>query len=640
MCKHECTKLLFVIFLTGIKSPLPPPLPRNFVNRQKLLEEIVTKLHTSTIYDDSYGSTVRITGAGGFGKTSVAKALCHYPLVKETFTDGFLFIELGPQSVDPYSKLKGLYDSLTGKQCDINLVEQQIISLTYLYCRKLLVIIDDVWHFEDALPLVRAFRHCKIVLTTRMNDLNIPTRQVVVVGSMVQDEAKSLLIHGIVINHSLSPDSEESLNDLAKVVDYWPLLLSLVRGQLFHNHKRNKLSLYQSIQQVKVNLSKYGQTAFDKETDSKQRMHNYAVAACVKATLEILDPEISNHLKTLILWNGIGTSLQLDVLHYLWATTESEAKETANILWTYGLLQFTDIILPPINQRQRCVEVHAVISQHIIETIQSFEVALLSPIVQFGTADAVEKEVGNILYKSYNQQNNLQDDFLPYARYFTENCTLQYLIKKINLHTVTDPHLAILTLHELEAGLLSSKEINVFLPSISDQINSLVIKCNTILKQAHEMSWKLNQKVQQCITEKKFSFLVEIIKRHSIEYPVGSVAKEGVSLIQGCIPYCEGELLDYIEHELELLQRLTTEYQWLTLIAVPCIRIVVKELKDLDDVLGEGLGTSRAELLHLYYTSGKHHEQMELIIANQNIKLLEVSPKSVIRHYPGHGYRK
>ena len=127
---------------------------------------------------------------------------------------------------------------------------------------------------------------------------------------------------------------------------------------------------------------------------------------------------------------------------------------------------------------------------------------------------------------------------------------------------------------------------------------------------------------------------------NSIEYPVGSVAKEGVALIQGCIPYCEGELLDYIEHELELLQRLTTEYQWLTQIAVPCIRIVVKELKDLDEVLGEGLGTSQAELLRFYYTSGKHHEEMELIIANQDIKLQEVAPRSVIRHYPGHGYRK
>ena len=624
--------------ITGIKSPVPPPLPRIFVNRQQLLEEIVTKLCQSAIYDGSYGTAVRITGAGGFGKTSVVTALCHHQVVKDTFKDGIVFIELGPQPVNPCTKLKGLYNLLTDRKCDVNAVEQQIISLTRQYCHNLLVIIDDVWQYEDALPIVRAFRHCKIVLTTRMNDLNehIPTREVVAVSSMKQNEAISLLTCGVTGATNPSVQELSLLSELAQVVDHWPILLSLIRGQISHNHKRNNLSLYESIQHVKVKLQEEGQTAFDKNSNDLRRNRNYAVSFCINATLKLLDPEVADKLKTLILWNGIGTSLQVAVLHYLWATTEYEARDAADVLWSYGLIQFTDIILPPINHKQRCVEVHAVISQQIIETMHSNEVATLSPIIQFGTGEAVEKEIGNLLFKSYKADTNdsPQKEFLKYTWYYTENCTLQCLIKQINLHTVTDPHLAILTLHELGGGLLSSQAVSVFFPSINDQIYLLACKCHTILKGAHEMSWKLNQRIQQCIIHKNFSSLVDIVESHSIEYPVGSVAKEGVVLIQSCVPYCEGELLDYIEHELELLQRLTTEYQWLTLIALPHIKLIVKQLEDLDNAMR--VGSPKTELLYNYYRSGKHHEQVELMITNHCIKLQEVAPKSVNRHFPHH----
>lgn len=608
------------------------------MNRQHLLEEIVSKLCDSPIFNESYGTTVRVTGAGGFGKTSTVIALCHHQLVKDTFKDGILFTELGPQPVNSFAKLKGLYNSLSDKKCDINTVEQQIISLTRQYCRNLLVIIDDVWHFEDALPIVRAFRYCKIVLTTRLNDLkdHIPTRQEVTVSSMNQTEAISLLTFGLM--GATNPSSQEMslLSELAQIIEHWPLLLSLLRGQIFHNHKRNNLPLHESIKNVKVKLQQDGQRAFDKSSNDMQKARNHAVSLCVNNTLKLLDQEISDKLKTLILWNGIGTSLQTAVLQYLWATTEHEARDTANLLWSYGLIKFSDIILPPINQKQRCVEVHAVISQQIIETIHSSEVAMLSPIIQFGTGEVVDKEIGNLLFKSYKEDSNdsPQKNFIKYTRCYTENCTLQSLIKQINLHTVTDPHLAILTFDELAAGLLQSQAISVFFPTINEQICLLVCKCHTILKSAHEMSWKLNHRIQQCIVEENFSALIDIIESHSIEYPVGILSTEGVTLVKSCISYCEEELIDYIEHELELLQRLTTEYQWLSLIALPHIKVIVKELKDLDSALK--VGSPKIEYIQSYYNSGNHHEQVQTIISNYRIKLQEVAPKTVKRHFTNH----
>jgi len=103
-------------------------------------------------------------------------------VIKEQFKDGVVFIELGPQATDPSMKLSQLYHLLAGeylKQGDINQAEHEIKQLSNL-CHNLLVIIDDVWHVEDAEPIVKAFSHCKIVLTTRMNDIEqyIPTKQV------------------------------------------------------------------------------------------------------------------------------------------------------------------------------------------------------------------------------------------------------------------------------------------------------------------------------------------------------------------------------------------------------------------------------------------------------------------------------
>ena len=59
----------------------------------------------------------------------------------------------------------------------------------------IVVIIDDVWHVEDAEPLVKAFSNCKTILTTRMNDIEqyIPSKQSVIIGAMMEDEAISLL---------------------------------------------------------------------------------------------------------------------------------------------------------------------------------------------------------------------------------------------------------------------------------------------------------------------------------------------------------------------------------------------------------------------------------------------------------------
>ena len=72
-------------------------------------------------------------------------------------------------------------------------------------------------------------------------------------------------------------------------------------------------------------LYQKGLTAFDKNNIEKSR--RYAVKICIEVTLELLTQSLSNNLKTLILWTGIGTSLQTDVLDKLWNVSEYDARD-------------------------------------------------------------------------------------------------------------------------------------------------------------------------------------------------------------------------------------------------------------------------------------------------------------------------
>ena len=172
------------------------------------MDEIVIKLLQATNDPNKYETTLTITGAGGFGKTTTVISLCYHDVIKKQFTDGFVFIELGPQAIDPSIKLRAIYNLLTDEQCDINVVEKKIYQLTSDYYRNLLVIIDDVWHVEDAEPLVKAFSNCKTILTTRMNDIEqyIPSKQSIIIGPMMEDEAISLLTSGVIDSSQLSQE--------------------------------------------------------------------------------------------------------------------------------------------------------------------------------------------------------------------------------------------------------------------------------------------------------------------------------------------------------------------------------------------------------------------------------------------------
>ena len=70
------------------------------------------------------------------------------------------------------------------------------------------------------------------------------------------------------------------------------------------------------------------------------------------------------------------------MLNRLWNIPEQEAEEIVDALWAYGLIQFANITISPNHITQHCVEVHTVISQYIIDYMDSNEVSKLSPFLE------------------------------------------------------------------------------------------------------------------------------------------------------------------------------------------------------------------------------------------------------------------
>ena len=630
---------LIIIRYIGFKYLQPPPLPSSLVHRHMLLDEIATKLLQATIDSNKYETTLTITGAGGFGKTTTVISLCHCPVVNKHFTDGFVFIELGPQATDPSIKLRDIYNLLTGEQCGINVVEQKINQLTSDYYHNLLVIIDDVWHVEDAEPLVKAFSNCKTILTTRMNDIEqyIPSKQSVIIGPMTQLEAITLLTNGVIDSSQLLQEDVSLLDELAQDVHLWPLLLSLVRGQLSHSLKQYHLSYHKAIQKVQAKLHHRGLTAFDKNNiEAINKSRKLAVKACIEMTLELLTKSFSDKLKILILFTGIGNSLQIAVLSNLWNISEQKAEETFDVLWAYGLVQFTDKIFPN-NITQHCVEVHAVISQYIIECMDSNEVFTISPCFgKLTTTQSVLKKTINIfdqLYGFYDDSSGDDHlsltvvDYLKYKLNACETVLLPNYLNMLNVHIVSDPHYVILHLQHIKDFLMKSPYTINLLSLLDEEINLLIGQCKQIVKYTHQQSRKLNQRVQKYLFEQKYDELIQTVEEFIKNYAMFSIGQKAVIMVKKIIPHCDGEVLHYMMLRCDALQMMTCDYNMISEFILPHIKLYNKLHKKITSSLLKG--SPDIELTYHYYMSGKCKEETTLVNTNWINKLQQIAPSCV-----------
>src|SRR5215469_14829597 len=119
-------------------------------------------------------AALTLHGLPGVGKTSLAIALAHDPEIRNTFSDGILWVGVGPNPNLPsllsrWASLVGI--SATQMATLGGIAEWAFAIRNAIGTRRMLLIIDDVWHFEEVQTLRVGAHNCAYLITTRSRDI-------------------------------------------------------------------------------------------------------------------------------------------------------------------------------------------------------------------------------------------------------------------------------------------------------------------------------------------------------------------------------------------------------------------------------------------------------------------------------------
>ena len=284
-------RIIYARFIAQLKAPyqprrvpfMPTDPPADFVMRQDEYEAIIAPL-LDVDQENPVVITTAIQGAGGYGKTTLARAICHDDRIIDAFDDGVLWIEFGETPGDLTGYFHDLIEEFSGERPQYENISSAQAALRELFTeRDVLLVIDDVWSRDHLYPFTALQKHVTILITTRFaNVLPIDTESINV-DRMQESEAVQMLGAGL----SLDGAQNGALAVWAERLGYWPLLLKLVNGFLRTEMDTYQQSFEAALTVVNESWEHYGITAFD-DPDS-ETLREAAVSATLAPSLYRLD---------------------------------------------------------------------------------------------------------------------------------------------------------------------------------------------------------------------------------------------------------------------------------------------------------------------------------------------------------------
>ncbi|HEV2373673.1 MAG TPA: NB-ARC domain-containing protein [Streptosporangiaceae bacterium] len=173
------------------------------------------------------GITTRLEGAGGFGKTTLARMVCADRRVLRRYRGGVFLLTVGRDvrgRAAVAAKVNEVIKAVAGEDAtftDPDLAGGRLGALLDAGPRRLLVV-DDVWEVGQLAPFTAGGRRCARLVTTRVPGLLAGEAVAVRVDQMSSEQAQRLLTDG------LPPLDPLVVRGLLAVTGRWPLLLRLV----------------------------------------------------------------------------------------------------------------------------------------------------------------------------------------------------------------------------------------------------------------------------------------------------------------------------------------------------------------------------------------------------------------------------
>ena len=358
------------------KIAVAPPfmvegLPVDFIPRPGEMEPLVARLLNEQP-EGPTAITTALRGAGGYGKTTLAKAICHDKRIRRIFSDGILWVTLGerPNVVGGVVKI---YAQLTDQRPAFIDWEDAANSLAEALAEKrCLLVVDDVWHQSHLRPFLRGGPNCTRLVTTRDSSTLPLNSEQINVDAMRQHEAVALLGAGLEVILSLPlPEGKEpntslplgriegELIALTTRLGEWPLLLKLANGVLRNRLQRGQ-TLSEAFDYLDRALDKKGLTAFDaRQSEDRSQV----VARTLGVSFELLDEEEYARYQELALFPE-DVDVPVALLEKLWAATGDLDEIDAEALCD-RLAQLS--LLADLNLTTHTLRLHDVIRTYLID---------------------------------------------------------------------------------------------------------------------------------------------------------------------------------------------------------------------------------------------------------------------------------
>jgi WD40 repeat protein len=334
--------------------------PEVFVERRQL-GALVGLLCDAAVHPAghaSVGITTALRGAGGFGKTTLARALCFDARVRAAFPDGILWVTLGahirPDTL--VGRVLGLLRAWIGEEPPAidNAHDAGFALRERLAGRHVLLVVDDVWQRDHLAPFLGLSAGAAVLVTTRNRDALPPACRTMEVDAMNVEEAIALLGRDL----DLSSD-DPALNALAARLGRWPLLLGLASGRLRDLVTRRGLAARDALARVFDQLARRGQMAFD---EKNTHARDQAVRLTVEVSLEALSDHERRCYERLAVFPE-DVTIPIAMLARFWcpeAPDEHEAEELCERLHDLSLVQHLDLA-------SGTVRLHDVFRQYLID---------------------------------------------------------------------------------------------------------------------------------------------------------------------------------------------------------------------------------------------------------------------------------
>lgn len=305
---------------------MAPPLPAAYVARPRETSALRERLLSES---DDGSPTIVLRAPGGYGKTSLAAALCHDDDVIEAFDDGVLWVTLG-QTPDLAAELLKLYAALTGERPGFVDVEDAARELGLrLQDKNCLIVVDDAWNAAHVRPflLARGPRH---LITTRVFEVAFGAERIDL--ALLDDEEA---VHVMLARAGIAPAGEAGpYRALAQRLGGWPLALKLAGAAMRQRIARGDLP-ERALQYVAKALDRHGLTAFD----AQDPVPGGTVAATLARSLDLLDETARRRYAELSIFPE-DLDVPLGAVAALWGLDDFDTEELARRLDDLALAEF------------------------------------------------------------------------------------------------------------------------------------------------------------------------------------------------------------------------------------------------------------------------------------------------------------